>query len=237
MQAPHERPPEPVKQKPHSLDDLPVLLDEGLAALALTLDSAAVKRLLGYLDLLSKWNAVYNLTAIRNPRDMLVQHLLDSLSVIPVLRRHMDIDHAIIADVGSGAGLPGLPIAMVCPVSRILSIEPVGKKAAFQRQVCAELALTNVEVFADRVENLSRPVDLIVCRAFASLPDFLRASAGLIGPHTRVAALKGQLSEVNQERVGLPQGWEVSVLPLSVPLLPASRHLVLMQRPSTTTPS
>jgi 16S rRNA (guanine527-N7)-methyltransferase len=226
-----------VSKRPHNPDELPVLLEQGLAALELTLDVATVKRLLDYLDLLSKWNAVYNLTAIRNPREMLVQHLLDSLAVIPLLRRHLDLDHALIADVGSGAGLPGLPIAMVCPVSRILSIEPVGKKAAFQRQVCAELALTNVEIFADRVENLSRPVDLVVCRAFASLPDFLGASSGLIGPRTRVAALKGQLAEISQERAELPQGWEVSVLPLTVPLMSASRHLVLMHRQSTVTPS
>lgn len=217
--------------------DLPALLDQGLVALGMHLDEARVQQLMAYLGLLSKWNAVYNLTAIREPRDMLIQHLLDSLAVIPALRQHLDLDHARVADVGSGAGLPGLPIAMVCPVSRVLSIEPVGKKAAFQRQVCAELALTNVEVCADRVETLRRPMDLVICRAFAALPDFLRASTGLIGPATLVAALKGQLTEIDQELAAIPGDWNATIVPLSVPLLAASRHLVLLRPPSNHTPS
>ena len=209
-----------------SLEDL---LHEGTVALGLELHQACRDKLLAYLNLMIKWNAVFNLTAIRDPRQMLIQHLLDSLSVIPVLRRHLDLDHAELADVGSGAGLPGLPIAMVCPSVRLVSVEPVGKKAAFQRQVAAELALTNVEVYAGRVESLDRPVDLVTCRAFASLADFLKGSFGLIRKGTVLAALKGQGIEVDAECAALPPACQIEIEPLDVPFLLAQRHLVLIR--------
>ncbi len=209
-----------------SLEDL---LHEGAKALGLELDSGCEGRLLAYLKLMIKWNAVFNLPAIRDPRQMLIQHLLDSLSVIPVLRRHLDLDHAQLADVGSGAGLPGLPIAMVCPSARLVSVEPVGKKAAFQRQVCAEFALTNVEIVAGRVESLDRPVDLVTCRAFASLADFAKGSSGLIRPGTVLAALKGQGAEIDVECKALPPECQIEIEPLHVPYLPAQRHLVLIR--------
>jgi len=131
--------------------------------------------------------------------------------------------------VGSGAGLPGLPLAIVHPTSRVLSIEPVGKKIAFQRQACAELALTNVELHTGRAEDVRRPTDLVLCRAFASLAAFVRASAGLQGRGTLLAAMKGRRTEVEDEVAALPRSIAVEVVPVSVPFLDAHRHLVLMR--------
>lgn len=209
--------------------DLPGTLARGAEALGLVLSEAAARRLLAYVALLGKWGAVYNLTAIRDPARILVEHVLDALAIVPVLRRHVDLDAASVADVGSGAGLPGLPLAIVHPTSRVLSIEPVGKKIAFQRQVCAELALTNVELHAGRAEDVRRPTDLVLCRAFASLAAFVRASAGLQGRGTLLAAMKGRRTEVEDEVAALPRSIAVEVVPVSVPFLDAHRHLVLMR--------
>ena len=210
--------------------DLPQMLRQGVAELGLTLDASTLQRLLDYLALLRKWNAVYNLTAVREPEQMLIQHLLDSLAIIPSLRRLVDLDQASIADVGSGAGLPGIPLAIVHPTARVLSIEPVGKKTAFQRQVCSELALTNINVYTGRAESLSTPGDIVVCRAFASLVDFVDAAAGLTGPSTLLVAMKGQRNGIDAEIAALGAGFTVEVEPLRVPFLPAERHLVLMRR-------
>jgi 16S rRNA (guanine527-N7)-methyltransferase len=212
--------------------DPPALLRQGVAELGLVLDAPTLRQLLDYLELLRKWNGVYNLTAIRDPAQMLVQHLLDSLAIVPVLRRRFDLARASIADVGAGAGLPGIPLAIVQPTAKVLSIEPVGKKSAFQRQVCAELALTNFEVYAGRAESVARPVDLVLCRAFASLPDFIDAAAGLTGPHTALVAMKGQRAEIDAEVAALPPGYGVDIVPLQVPFLAAERHLVILTRPT-----
>ena len=209
--------------------DLPGTLTRGAEALGLVLSEGAARRLLAYVALLGKWGAVYNLTAIRDPARILVEHVLVALAIDPVLRRHLDLDTASVADVGSGAGLPGLPLAIVHPTARLLSIEPVGKKIAFQRQVCAELALTNVELHAGRAEGVRRPTDLVLCRAFASLAAFLRASAGLQRPGTLLAAMKGRRPEVDDEVAALPGSVAVEVVPVSVPFLEAHRHLVLMR--------
>ena len=203
-------------------------LRRGLDALGLTLTDPMIRQLLAYLFMLTKWNAVYNLTAVRDPQAMLVQHVLDSLSVVPALREVVDLNHARIADVGSGAGLPGLLFAVTCPEAHVLSIEPVGKKTAFQRQVAAELALTNVEVLTARAESIQQPVDLVVSRAFATLADFITASTGLIGPQTVVAALKGQRAGIEAECAALPDSCSVDIRPLKVPGLNAQRHLVLI---------
>jgi 16S rRNA (guanine527-N7)-methyltransferase len=209
--------------------DLEGDLRSGLNTLDLPLPDDTVERLLTYLQLLAKWNAVYNLTAVRDPHAMLIQNVLDSLAVVRPLRAALDLDHARIADVGSGAGLPGLLFAIVCPAAQVLSIEPVGKKTAFQKQVAAELALTNVEIFTGRAEAVSRPTDLVVSRAFAALAEFLSVCKGLIGPDTVVAALKGQRAGIDTECAALPAGWEVDITPVTVPGLAAQRHLVLMQ--------
>ena len=208
----------------------------GLAELAL--DASLADRLLDYLALLVKWNGVYNLTAVREPDAMLRQHLLDSLSVVvPLATRLPQRDgapSARIVDVGSGAGLPGIVLALAWPRAHVMLVEPVGKKAAFLRQCQGELALTNLEVKATRVESLGAPEagqvpDLVVCRAFASLADFATAIDRLVGPHTLIAAMKGATPD--DEIAALPPRWAVTeVLPLRVPALDAARHLVLMQR-------
>lgn len=210
--------------------DLPTLLAQGAAELGLSLDAATLRKLLDYLGLLRKWNSVYNLTSIRDPAQMLVQHLLDSLAIMPVLRKRLDLDRATVADIGSGAGLPGLVIAILHPATHLVSIEPVGKKTAFQRQVCAELALTNTEVETARAEALDRTVDLILCRAFASLVDFVDIAAGLTGPDTLLAAMKGQRCEINEELEALPADCSADIEPIRVPFLDAERHLVLIRR-------
>ena len=209
--------------------DLEDALRSGLDTLDLPLTDETVARMLAYLGLLAKWNAVYNLTAVRDPHAMLVQHVLDSLAVVRPLRAALDLDHARIADVGSGAGLPGLLFAIVCPAAQVLSIEPVGKKTAFQKQVAAELALTNVEILTSRAEAVIRPTDLVISRAFAALADFLSVCSGLLGPGTLVAALKGQRAGIEAECTALPPGWQVEITPVTVPSLAAQRHLVLMR--------
>jgi 16S rRNA (guanine527-N7)-methyltransferase len=208
----------------------------GLAELGL--DASLADCLLDYLALLVKWNGVYNLTAVREPDAMLRQHLLDSLSVVaPLAARLPQRDGAPgghIIDVGSGAGLPGIVLALAWPRANVVLVEPVGKKAAFLRQCQGELALTNLRVEATRAESLDAPEagqapDLVVCRAFASLADFAKAIDRLVGPRTVIAAMKGAAPDA--EIAALPAHWTVTeVLPLRVPELDAARHLVLMQR-------
>ncbi len=209
--------------------DLSKLLRQGVAELGLVLDDPTLRQLLDYLGLLRKWNGVYNLTAVRDPAQMLVQHLLDSLAIIPALRRHVDLARVTIADLGSGAGLPGIPLAIVQPTAKVLLIDPVGKKSAFQRQASAELALTNVDVYNGRAESLQRPCDVVICRAFASLNDFVAAGAGLIGPSTLFVAMKGQRSEIEAETAALPAGYVTETEALQVPFLSAERHLVVIR--------
>jgi 16S rRNA (guanine527-N7)-methyltransferase len=219
--------------------DRAALRERLLAGLAeLGLDATLADRLLDYLALLVKWNGVYNLTAVREPAAMLRQHLLDSLSIVaPLAARLAQRDGAPagrIVDVGSGAGLPGIVLALAWPRADVVLVEPVGKKAAFLRQCQGELALTNLHVEATRVESLGAPEagqapDLVVCRAFASLADFATAIDRLVGPHTLIAAMKGAAPD--DEIAALPADWAVTeVLPLRVPDLDVTRHLVLMRR-------
>ncbi|RPH62671.1 MAG: 16S rRNA (guanine(527)-N(7))-methyltransferase RsmG [Burkholderiales bacterium] len=208
----------------------------GLAALGLR--ASLAEPLLAFLALLVKWNAVYNLTAVRDPGQMLTQHLLDSLSIVtPLAERLPQRDGAPtgrVVDVGSGAGLPGIVLALAWPQVEVLLVEPVGKKTAFLRHCQAELALTNLRVAASRVEALSdaqrEPVpDLIVCRAFASLADFVVSIDRLAGPASVVAAMKGAWP--GDEIAALPCPWAVAAaLPLQVPGLDAARHLLLLSR-------
>jgi 16S rRNA (guanine527-N7)-methyltransferase len=206
---------------------------------ALGLDRTLAEPLLDYLALLVKWNAVYNLTAVRDPAQMLVQHLLDSLAVVPPLAprlpRRAGLPGGQVVDVGSGGGLPGIVLAMAWPRAEVLLVEPVGKKAAFLRQCQAELALTNIRITEAHVESLGAAQcpapDLIICRAFASLADYVAAIDRLAGPATTVAAMKGTWPA--DEIAALPPAWTLrEALPLSVPDLDATRHLLLLQRAS-----
>lgn len=205
---------------------LKALLVEGIEALGLNLDQQQVEQMLAYLSLLSKWNSVYNLTAIRNPADMVRQHLLDSLSAVPAFA-----DAGSVLDVGSGGGLPGIVLAIAYPQTPIAMIDTVSKKTAFQTQVKAELGLKNVTVYTGRVEQLkvSQPFQVITSRAFSELCNFIDWSGHLLAPGGQFIAMKGVNPQGEIERV--PAGWQVTgVQPLQVPGLDAERHLVFARR-------
>ncbi|HSA90785.1 MAG TPA: 16S rRNA (guanine(527)-N(7))-methyltransferase RsmG [Burkholderiales bacterium] len=194
-------------------------LDRGLGELALALPADARKRLLDYLALLAKWNRTYNLTAIRDPLAMVAHHLLDSLSVLPHLP--LAAEPARLADAGSGAGLPGIPLAIARPSWRVALAESSQKKAAFLRQAAIELELDNVEVHEVRVEAWHpQPLfDLVISRAFAELGEFIAACRHLVAPGGVLAAMKG--AAPHDVRA------QCSLIRLRVPLLEAQRHLVL----------
>lgn len=200
-------------------------LAAGIAELGLDVNVAAQEKLLAYLQLMSKWNRVYNLTALRNPHEWVTHHLLDSLSVLPHIRGSM------VADVGSGAGLPGLVLAIVKPDCQLISIEAVDKKAAFQRQVAAELALANVRIEGRRVEEvaLEQGVDTVVSRAFSSLADFVNLTRHLLKPDGRWTAMKGK--QPLEEIAALPADVVVrEVIALQVPGLNAERCVIQIER-------
>ena len=200
-------------------------LAAGVAELGLAIAPDTQKKLLAYLELMAKWNRVYNLTALRNPREWVTHHLLDSLSVLP------HIQGPRVVDVGSGAGLPGLVLAMARPDWQVVSVEAVDKKAAFQRQVAAELALANVQVEGRRVEEVAQAggADTVVSRAFSSLADFVGLTRHLLKPGGRWAAMKGRLP--GEEIAALPGEVRVrEIIELSVPGLNAERCVVLMER-------
>ena len=215
-------------------------LEQGLKTLSLDLSAPDRTRLLDYLALLVRWNSVYNLTAVRDPDAMLVQHLLDSLAVVAPLKRALDAvsttaGNVTALDIGSGAGLPAIPMAIAWPALNITTVEPVGKKSAFIQQAIATLRLDNAAAYHGRVETFAQrplpqaPAALIVSRAFASLADFVAPLGPLAGPDTCVAAMKGQRPQ--DEIAALPHDWRVTdLIELKVPQLQAQRHLVLLQR-------
>jgi 16S rRNA (guanine527-N7)-methyltransferase len=205
-------------------------LAAGVAALNLALPAGAEDKLAAYLALLLKWNKVYNLTAIRDPQEMVTHHLLDSLSVLPTLDTWQKSALAgrrfTLADVGSGAGLPGLVLAIARPDWSIISIEAVDKKAAFQRQAKIELGLANVDIRCGRVEEVRDNFDAVISRAFASLADFV-GFAGHLAPC--LWAMKGVYPA--DELAHLPSGWQQAASEeLSVPGLGAQRHLLRLER-------
>jgi len=202
-------------------------LERGLEQLALALPASASEQLLQYLALLDKWNRIYNLTAIRDPLGMVSHHLLDSLAVLP----HLPLPAAVrIADAGSGAGLPGIPLALAKPQWQLALIEANQKKAAFLRQATIELALRNVEVHEGRVEAW-RPADrfaLVISRAFTRLADFVATCRHLVAPRGVLAAMKGK--DPQAELAELPADVQCKALiALDVPFLNAERHLVLCE--------
>ena len=219
-------------------------LREGSADMSVMLDDAQIVRLLDYLELIEKWNKVYNLTAVRDPAEMLTHHLLDSLAVIAPLRskliglcaqdeaqgggasRFRDSRTGLL-DVGSGAGLPGVVIAICCPEIWVDCVDTVAKKAAFIRQVAVTLALPNLRALHARVENLSDRYDVISSRAFASLADFTRWSSKALAQHGVWLAMKGKYPA--DEIAGLPTDVAVfHVEQLTVPGLSADRCIVWM---------
>jgi len=205
-------------------DQLLTALAEGVRTLPLDLDERQLAQLMDYLALLSKWNAVYNLTALRDPRQMVTHHLLDSLAVVPAFAGAKNI-----LDVGAGGGLPGIVLAIARPDMRVSLVDTVHKKTAFLTQVKAELGLANVTVYTSRVEQLKVPqqFDVITSRAFAELNDFVTWSGHLLEEGGHFIALKGVMP--GEEIARLPAGWKVDrVESLTVPGLDAERHLVFI---------
>ena len=205
---------------------LSAVLGEGIEAMHLDVSPAQQDKLMDYLALMFKWNAVYNLTSLRDPMQMVTHHLLDSLAAVPAFARAQNV-----LDVGSGGGLPGIVLAIVRPDMKVSMIDTVHKKTAFLTQVKAELGLANVTVYTARVEQLevSDKFDVITSRAFADLSDFVNWSSHLLADGGRYIALKGVAPKDEQER--LPAEWKVDkVEPLDVPRLGAERHLVFIER-------
>ncbi|MEN9485148.1 MAG: rRNA ((527)-N(7))-methyltransferase RsmG, partial [Pseudomonadota bacterium] len=203
------------------------------------LDDAQADRLLGYLDLLARWNKVYNLTALRDPAQMLTHHLLDSLAVIAPMRRHLvevgsrvrgNDGGSTVLDVGSGGGLPGVVIAATQPNITVTCVDTVQKKVTFVRQVAAELRLPNLQARHTRVEAITDTQwPLITARAFASLPDIVTLTRPLLAPGGVWMAMKGQ--HPAEEITALPADIEVfHIEPLQVPGLNAERCIVWMRQ-------
>ena len=199
-------------------------LESGLRALDLRLPASAPDKLLAYLDLLAKWNRTYNLTAIRQPVQAVTHHLLDSLTVLPELSGH----DGRLADIGSGGGLPGIPIAIAQPERPVTLNDANQKKTAFLRQSIIELGLRNAEIQAGRAQDWHPALgfEVVISRGFASLAEFLAACRHLASPSGVLAAMKGALPEAELARV--PAGCRCGdVRRLKVPMLGAERHLVL----------
>lgn len=198
-------------------------LTQGIAQLGLTLNDAASKKLLHYLELLQKWNKVYNLTAIRLPEQMVTYHLLDSLAVLP----YLEAGHWL--DVGCGAGLPGLVLAIAQPEWRFTLLDSNSKKTSFVQQAIIDLQLDNVTVCCARVENwqIDEKFDGIISRAFANVADFIAVSRHLLAEKGCWAAMKG---EPAQELAQLPGDIEVErIISLNVPGLEGARCLVILR--------
>lgn len=210
-------------------NDLLPDLEDGLRELGLHppgMDGGELAaRLLEYLALLVRWNGAYNLTAIRDPRDMLVKHLLDSLSM------HRFVGDERMADLGAGAGLPGIPLAILRPGLQVTLVESAGKKARFMREVQRQMGLDNIEVIEGRAEAVDRPggFDCLVARALGTLGMILDIGGHLLTPQGRLLAMKGTLP--HEEIQALPAGWRVRAIEaLQVPGLGAERHMVIVER-------
>jgi 16S rRNA (guanine527-N7)-methyltransferase len=207
-------------------------LQKGLDQLGLVLSGDTQNQLLDYMDLIAKWTKVYNLTAVRDADEMLTHHLLDSLAVIAPLHRELAKlpveGMPSLLDVGSGAGLPGVVIAIVCPEVSVTCVDTVAKKAAFIQQVAVALKLANLKGLHARVETLTQPYDVVCSRAFASLVDFTSWSRQALAPHGVWMAMKGKHPE--QELANLPSGVSVfHVEQLQVPGLGADRCIVWLR--------
>lgn len=176
--------------------DFRATLLAGLATLQLELSEHQVSQLLAYQAMIAKWTQVYNLTSIRDPAEMMTHHVLDSLAVVPALRRHLQTaglaQGSRLLDVGSGAGLPGVVIAICCPEVEVSCVDTVAKKAAFIKQAALALKLPNLAGLHARVESITEPFDVICSRAFASLADFTNWSVGALAPNGVWMAMKGK---------------------------------------------
>jgi 16S rRNA (guanine527-N7)-methyltransferase len=198
-------------------------LEQGVAALGLTLPADALERLLDYQALLERWNAAYNLTAVRDPAEMVTRHLLDSLAILPF------VEGETLADLGTGPGLPGIPLAIAAPGRQVLLVDSNGKKVRFLREAIRALKLDGVRAVQSRVEQVEGRFDCITARAFASLADMLGWGGHLLAPRGTWLAMKGKAPD--DELPGVPPGFAVrGVHALAVPGLDAGRSLVVLGR-------
>ncbi len=208
--------------------NLELSLSAGLGALGMDLNAAQQQKLLDYVALIGKWNKVYNLTAVREPEAMITQHLLDSLAVLPHLPQQSGVNRLV--DIGSGAGLPGIPLAIARPDWQITLLDSNHKKTTFLRQACLELGLANAEVVCERVEHYqpSAGYAAVISRAFSDLGEFARLTAHLLAKGGKLYAMKGIYPH---EEIGkLPQPFKLQeVIPLTVPGMDAQRHLVIVK--------
>ena len=205
---------------------LPSQIAAGVQALRLGLPGGSEAKLLAYVHLLDKWNRVYNLTAVREPTQMVSHHVLDALSVVPALAAPKRL-----LDVGSGGGVPGLMLALAWPDTQVAMVDSNHKKTAFIQQAAIEMGLKNVTVITSRVELLKDEAgyDVVISRAFADTADFVKWSGHLLAQDGRLAAMKGV--HPAEELARLPAGFRTEkVLPLTVPGLDAERHLALIVR-------
>ena len=201
-------------------------LEQGIAALGLSLPTDAVARLLDYQALLERWNGAYNLTAVRDPAEMVTRHLLDSLAILPFVQGHR------LADLGTGPGLPGIPLAIAAPGREILLVDSNGKKVRFLREAIRTLKLEGVRAVQSRVEEVEGQFDCITARAFASLADMLGWGGHLLAPGGVWLAMKGKAPD--DELPGVPAGFTVrGIHALAVPGLAAERSLVVLGRASS----
>lgn len=200
-------------------------LSAGIAEMGLDVSLVAQQKLLQYLALLQKWNKVYNLTAVRNPQDMVVLHLLDSLSVLP------HIEDKNLLDVGSGGGLPGIVLAIANPALQVTTIDAVQKKTIFMRQVKGELGLNNLEIVHGRVETFKplQRFEQVISRAFSEIGLLMRLTQHLIAPHGRWLAMKGLMPVQEIEAITIKPK---RIIPLHVPFLEAERHLLVFENES-----
>lgn len=212
--------------------DAELALRAGLAALQLSLSDAQIQELLDYQTLIGKWTKVYNLTAVRDPAEMLTHHLLDSLAAVAPLQKHLQgrgLSAPRLLDVGSGAGLPGVVLAICCPSLAVTCVDTVGKKAAFIKHVALALGLPNLTSLHARVETITQPFDVICSRAFASLADFTAWSQAALAPGGAWMALKGKHPAA--ELAMLPPDVAMfHVEPLAVPGLAVERCIIWLQK-------
>lgn len=208
-------------------------LAKGIEQLAITVSHDQKQRLLDYLLLLVKWNKAYNLTSIRDPQQMVVRHLLDSLVVVPwVINKQLKAteESGHFLDVGTGAGIPGIPLSIMLPEKSFTLLDSNGKKTRFLNQVKIELGCQNVTVAKSRIESFApeQKLDTIFCRAFSSLPDFINGVGHLMTENTRLLALKGVVPD--EEIASLPSFISIEkIVPLDVPDLDEERHLIILK--------
>jgi 16S rRNA (guanine527-N7)-methyltransferase len=209
--------------------DSQTILAAGLTTLRLQLTAAQQGQLLAFIALLEKWNRSFNLTAIEGAAAMVNHHLLDSLSILPFIAGDQ------VLDVGSGAGLPGLPLAVARPEWRLVLLDSNGKKTRFMQQAVLELGLSNISVIKSRIEEYrpERAFDTVVSRAFSSIAEFVQATRAACGPQTKLLAMKGLYPGAELKELAAT-GYKSDVIKLSVPGLSAERHLVSIQKLEST---